>query len=148
MRKMNDLNGHGKFSGLTFIELMISLVVLSVLALVALPRSDNDVRRVKEAQLRNSLSTMRTAIDRYWEEEHRVDPAKPYNKKYPLSLQVLVEKRFLRQIPKDPFTNSDQWQTVSSTDPMNAIMTNKENVFDIHSLSDLESDDGTKYKEW
>ncbi|MCK5684527.1 prepilin-type N-terminal cleavage/methylation domain-containing protein, partial [bacterium] len=38
--------------GVTFIELMISLVVLSILAFLALPLQENDVQRDKEVQLK------------------------------------------------------------------------------------------------
>ena len=134
--------------GVTFIELMISLVVLSILAFLALPLQENDVQRDKEVQLKRALYSMRRAIDKYWEEEHRSDPKKNYSKKYPLNLHVLLEKRFIRKIPVDPFTQKAEWQTISSTDPLNSIMSNKENVFDVRSLSDLENKDGSKYKEW
>ncbi len=134
--------------GVTFIELMISLVVLSVLALLALPLQENDVQRDKEIQLRRALFSMRRAIDKYWEEEHKTDPKKNYNNKYPLNLQVLLEKRYLRKIPIDPFTKKAEWQTISSTDPLNTHMSNKENVFDVHSLNDLENKEGSKYREW
>jgi general secretion pathway protein G len=49
--------------------------------------------------LRQDLQTMRMAIDDYTVEEK--DP--------PQSLQDLVDKRYLREIPANPFTGKKDW---------------------------------------
>lgn len=132
----------------TFAELLMSLVVLSILTMLALPMHENDVKREKEKQLRHSLFKIRNAIDKYWEEENRKNPKNKYNSKYPKSLQELVDKNYLRKIPIDPFTGKADWVTKSSTDSPDSIMSDKSNVFDIKSNSSENGMNGVKYKEW
>ncbi|MEP6923195.1 MAG: type II secretion system protein [Pyrinomonadaceae bacterium] len=52
-------------AGFTLVELVITVVVLSVLALGTIPLVQNAVRRQKEQQLRESLREMRLAIDEF-----------------------------------------------------------------------------------
>ena len=55
-------------SGFTLIELVITVVVLSVLALGTIPLVQNAVRRQKEQQLRETLREVRLAIDQFRQE--------------------------------------------------------------------------------
>lgn len=52
-------------SGYTLLELMITLTVLSIMVLIALPLAENAVRRQKEIQLREALRQIRSAIDEF-----------------------------------------------------------------------------------
>lgn len=54
-----------KQSGFTLIELVVTLVVLSVLALGTIPLMQNAVRRQKEQRLRETLREIRQAIDEF-----------------------------------------------------------------------------------
>ena len=98
-------------AGFTLIELMVVIALISVLAGMGVVQYRNSVVRTKEAVLREDLFRMRDAIDQYY-----ADKAK-----YPASLDALVSEGYLRQVPKDPITNStDTWQTVpSEPDPNN-----------------------------
>ena len=49
--------------GLTLIELLVALVILSILAAAALPYAEVTVRREKELELRQALRQVRSAID-------------------------------------------------------------------------------------
>lgn len=51
--------------GFTLIELIITITILSVLALATVPLVQNAVRRQKEQQLRETLREMRLAIDEF-----------------------------------------------------------------------------------
>ena len=51
--------------GYTLIELIITITVLSILVLTALPLAQNAVRRQKEQRLREALREMRMAIDEF-----------------------------------------------------------------------------------
>ena len=62
----------------------------------AWPTYQNSVRRAREAVLKEDLFRMRDAIDQYYADKN----------KYPQSLQDLVTDGYLREIPKDPITNS------------------------------------------
>ena len=52
--------------GFTLIELMVVLTVVALLLSVAVPRYFNSVERSKEAALKQNLSVMRDAIDKYY----------------------------------------------------------------------------------
>ena len=52
-------------AGVTLVELLIVVTLLSILAMAAMPLARVSVRRQKEAELRATLREVRTAIDRY-----------------------------------------------------------------------------------
>src|SRR5215210_5641445 len=51
--------------GFTLVELVVTLVVLSILALGTIPLVQNAVRRQKEQRLRETLREIRQAIDEF-----------------------------------------------------------------------------------
>jgi prepilin-type N-terminal cleavage/methylation domain-containing protein len=60
-------SGHQvKPRGFTLLELIITLGVLSIVAVAALPYMKNSVKREREYVLRSNLRTMRKAIDLYY----------------------------------------------------------------------------------
>ncbi|MEW6089102.1 MAG: prepilin-type N-terminal cleavage/methylation domain-containing protein [bacterium] len=118
--------------GFTLIELVIALSILGIILSFAEPIYKNSVIKAKEAALKKDIFVMRDTIDQYYAD----------NNAYPASLEDLVEKRYIRSIPMDPFTKSrDTWVTISSAPE-------EVDVFDIHSGSDLLALDGTAYNEW
>lgn len=52
-------------AGFTLLELIITIMVLSIMVLTALPLAQNAVKRQKEQQLREALREMRLAIDEF-----------------------------------------------------------------------------------
>jgi general secretion pathway protein G len=52
-------------SGFTLLELVITLTVLSILVLGTLPVAQNAIKREKEIRLRETLRTVRSAIDEF-----------------------------------------------------------------------------------
>ena len=54
-----------KQTGFTLVELVVTLVVLSILALGTIPLVQNSVRRQKEQRLRETLRELRQAIDEF-----------------------------------------------------------------------------------
>jgi general secretion pathway protein G len=56
--------------------------------------------------------------------------------------------RFLRRIPRDPMTNSTEWQLRAMQDDADSTSWGGQNVFDVHSKSQGTALDGTKYSEW
>jgi general secretion pathway protein G len=93
------------------IELLIVVTLIVVLAGIGLSTYSTSVARAKEAALLENLHRMREAIDEYYADKNA----------YPPDLSSLVTDRYLRQIPKDPFTDSaETWQTVmAEPDPAN-----------------------------
>jgi general secretion pathway protein G len=124
--------------GFTLIELMVVIALVSVLAGMGVVQYRNQVQRTKEAVLKEDLFRMRDAIDQYY-----ADKAK-----YPTGLDTLVSEGYLRQVPKDPITNSsDTWVTVpSEPDPNNP--TADVGIYDVKSGSEETSLEGTKYSDW
>jgi general secretion pathway protein G len=124
--------------GFTLIELMVVMAIISVLLAIALPIYQKSITRAKESVLRNNLFTLRTMID-----EYTID-----KQKAPESLQDLVSEGYLRQIPRDPMTNSDQtWKLIMEDTPIGGS-TSTPGIFDVRSGSDKTSLDGTAYADW
>ncbi len=122
----------GRPWGFTFVELMVVLAIIALLLTVALPRYFSGLERAQEAVLKEDLFVMREAIDDYY-----VDKGG-----YPASLQVLVEERYIREIPVDPVTESDEtWLLIGL--PHDPTV-----VYDVRSGADGEASDGSLYSEW
>ena len=125
-------------SGFTLIELMIVMAVITILVSIAVPFYQKSIIRSKESVLKNNLFTMRTVID-----EFTMDKAKA-----PQSLQDLVSEGYLRNVPVDPMTGSDQsWKTIME-DAMQSVNQTEPGIFDVRSGSDKTSLEGTPYAEW
>ncbi|MBL0715207.1 MAG: type II secretion system protein [Desulfosarcina sp.] len=119
--------------GFTLIEMMIVVAIISILATMAMPGFQRQLIRAKETSLRRSLFVMRDIID-----QHYAD-----NGRYPDVLQDLVDKKYIRQLPLDPFTGqSNTWITI----PPEGFA--EGNVYDVHSGSNTVSLDGAPYNEW
>lgn len=154
--------------GLSLIELVVTMVILTMLASLIVPSSQMAAKRTKEIELKRSLREVRTAIDEY---KKNYDKAVSDQKTvqtlnatgYPKTLELLVEgddfgglvkekKKFLRRIPKDPFYKAQEgepaWGMRSHADEPDSSTWGGEDVFDVYSLSDGVAIDGTKYKDW
>ena len=124
--------------GFTLIELMVVMAIISILLAIALPIYQKSIIRAKESVLRNNLFTLRTMID-----EYTID-----KQKAPDSLQELVSDGYLRQVPQDPITGSDQtWHIIMEDTPAGGS-TNAPGIFDVKSGSDKTALDGTQYADW
>ncbi len=121
--------------GFTLIEILIVVAIIGILVTLAQPSFQRSVLSAREATLKEDLFVLRDVIDQYYAD----------NGAYPPSLAELVEKRYLRGIPKDPTTQSaETWVLVYYTDDQG-----RENgVYDVKSGSDGIALDGTKYTEW
>lgn len=151
-------------AGYTFVELLIVVTLLLILASAAMPLARVSVRRQKEAELRIALREVRTAIDRYKDAVDRGIIGGTYvragSEGYPPDLKTLVEgvpmandasgRRFktLRRIPLDPITNSTDWGLRSYQDRPDATSWGGQNVFDIYSKATGKGLDGTPYRQW
>jgi general secretion pathway protein G len=129
--------GEGE-GGFTLLELMIVMVIIGILASIAIPSFTANVKKAREAVLREDLHTMRTAIDSY-----------TYDKqKAPQTGDDLIQSGYLKVMPVDPFTHrSDTWifdqgsslTTVDETEP---------GIDDVHSGAQEVSTEGTSYNTW
>jgi general secretion pathway protein G len=126
----------GKFQynkGFTLIELLVVMAIIATLLSLTMPRYFHSVDKSKEVALRADLSGMRDAIDKYFGD----------HAKYPDSLDDLVNKKYLRSIPLDPITDSNQtWLAI----PPDASAEGK--VFNVKSGASGLAADGTSFAEW
>jgi general secretion pathway protein G len=154
--------------GLTLIELLVTLVILSILAAAALPYAEMTVRREKELELRRALRELRTAIDTFNEDwkAGRISKAASAASEdgYPKSLQLLIEgadtgdakgnkRKYLRRVPRDPFADparapAEQWVVRGYQDASDTIVWGGRDVYDVRSASEASALDGSRYKDW
>ena len=90
--------------GFTLIELIVVLAIVALLATLAMPRYFQSIDASKETALRENLRALRDTIDKFYGDTGR----------YPESLEELVERKYLRAIPRDPITEKiDGWVIVA-----------------------------------
>lgn len=143
--------------GLTLVELIVTVTILSILAAAAIPIARFKVKRDKERELRRDLWEMRDAIDHYKDAADRgAFQTKIESQNYPPDLDTLVKGvdvqgkkvRFLRKIPVDPMTGNTEWGLRSMQDDPNSDSFGGQSVFDVYSKSNDTALDGTKYSDW
>lgn len=147
-------------SGITLIEMMATLAIISVLAVGILPLSQVVYKRTKEIELRSNLRIIRTAID---EHKRLVDegviPVDADGTGYPETLEILVsgvdlktadkaKQKFLRRVPRDPLTEDGEWGLRSYADNPDSTSWGGQDVYDVYTKSDKQALDGTYYNKW
>jgi general secretion pathway protein G len=154
-------------TGFTLIELIMTVAIIGLLAMLTLPMVELTVQHSKEQELRLALREIRDALDAY--KQAVIDghiPRSIGKSDYPEALQVLVDgvpdakspnrdskMYFLRRIPRDAMTrdvgrtNDETWgkrsYASSADDPQEGI-----DVFDVYSRSDETGLNGVPYKKW
>ena len=121
--------------GFTLIELIVVLAIIALLASIVAPRYFRSVDNAREATLKTSLNVMRDAIDKYAADRGT----------YPDSLDELVQRGYLRQVPEDPLTGRrDSWQMLAAK-PGSAT---PGRVADVRSGASGRGQDGQPYSSW
>ena len=121
--------------GFTFVEMLIVVAIIGILATIALPSFQLAVTKAKEAALKENLFILRDVIDQYYADLER----------YPPTLAELVEKRYLRRVPADPITGRiDSWTFVYATDEQGQ----ENGIVDVRSGSEQVGLTGVPHKEW
>jgi general secretion pathway protein G len=152
--------------GFTIVELLVTVVIVSIIATVAFPMAELAVQRNKEQELRRALREVREAVDAYKTagDEGRI-LRKVGDSGYPPTLEILVHGvgdaksakgakiYFLRRIPRDPFYSEGDVSAAktwgkrsyasSADDPKEGS-----DVYDIYSLSKGTGLNGIAYRDW
>ncbi|WP_426340217.1 type II secretion system protein [Pseudoduganella sp. S-14] len=148
--------------GFSFVELLMTLAIMAVLVLVAVPMAQVATQRNRERELRAALTQIRDALDAY---KRAADQGRILvrlgESGYPKTLEQLVEgvddqrslgRRklyFLRRLPGDPMQDglANGWGLRSYASPPDDPRAG-EDVFDVYSRSEKVGMNGVRYKQW
>jgi general secretion pathway protein G len=118
--------------GFTLVELLVVMAIIATLLTLVAPRYIQSVDRAREAVLRTNLKLLRSAIDQHYADRGG----------YPESLSVLVERRYIREVPEDPITERrDTWILYGHP-------AGQPGVYDVRSGAAGTAADGTAYATW
>lgn len=123
--------------GFTLLEMMIVISIMLILMAVALPIYNQSIVRSREAVLRQDLFQLRSLISQYTLDKQKA----------PQSLDDLVQGGYLKVLPKDPMTNTANWEVVQE-DILLTVDQQDPGINDVHSASSTMSSDGTAYSTW
>ena len=135
--------------GFTLIEMLIVIVVISILAMIVIPRLLGAGRKAKESALRGDLQQLRNSIQQFEADcgdfpaaisQLMTAPAAGSNGGNGIALDAGAWKGpYMRtpdnNLPKDPFTAAADWTYVATSG-------------DVHSASTLTALDSTAYSAW
>ena len=152
--------------GFTLIELVVTVAIVGILAMAAMPMMEITAKRQKESELRSALRELRGGIDAYRRAVNEGKIEKKVDESgYPHHLEDLVrgvenildpnksKLFFLRRLPRDPFSDdpaqsaAQTWGKRSYASPPDAPLEGAD-VFDIYSLSSASGLNGIAYREW
>lgn len=118
--------------GFTVIELLVVMAALGLLLSIIAPRYVEHIDRSREVVLRQNLTALRDAIDKFYADRAR----------YPENLQELVRERYLRELPVDPVTDrADSWLLEPPPGQRNGVA-------EVRSGAAGVSRDGVAYARW
>ena len=119
--------------GFTLIELLIVMAIIALLLSLTMPRYFHSVDKSKEVALHSDLNGFREAIEKYYGD----------NGKYPDSLDDLVTKKYLREIPPDPITGSNlTWVIIAPSDSAQG------KIYNVRSAAPGNAKDGSPFSQW
>jgi general secretion pathway protein G len=150
--------------GFSYLELLVAMIVLMILASAVIPLARWDQKRRYEERLKVALMLMRSAIDEYkkYTDAGLILQEDVEQMGYPLTLEELVEGvevgdpqspdsttvKFMYRIPENPFTGETEWALRSYQDDWDSDTWGGENIYDVYSTYEGKALDGSYYHEW
>ena len=128
----------GNYDGFTLIELMIVMLIIGILASIAIPSYLSSIKNAKEAVLKEDLHVIRDAIDSYTMDKQKA----------PQSLDDLVQAGYLKSIPVDPMTHTNDTWVTNTDDTLESLDQTDPGINDVHSGSQEVGSDGQMYSTW
>ncbi|PYT01914.1 MAG: general secretion pathway protein GspG [Acidobacteria bacterium] len=122
--------------GFSLLELMIAMFILIILLSVAFPVYQRTVQHARETVLKQNLWEMRREIDRFTSDKGKL----------PKSVDELVEGKYVREKPRDPITEKDEWNEIQGEDPLSPD--GAQGMVDVKSMAEGEDSDGKAYKDY
>jgi len=126
--------------GFTLLELMIVISMVLILVSIAVPNYTRAIKQARESVLRQNLFTLRDLISQYTLDKQKA----------PQSLDDLIQAGYLKQLPRDPMTNAQDWQ-VEQMDDQTILSPDEQDqggIDDVHSNSSQVGSDGRPYNTW
>ena len=122
--------------GFSLLELMIAMFIMIILLSVGVPVYQRTVQHARETVLKDNLWQMRAQIDRFTADKGKL----------PKSIDELVEGKYLREKPRDPITEKDEWNEVQGEDSLSPD--GEQGMVDVKSLAEGEDSDSKAYKDY
>jgi general secretion pathway protein G len=152
--------------GFTLIELLVTVALVGILASMAVPMVEVEMRRQREQELRLALRNIRAALDAYKQavDDGRIE-RNVEGSGYPPSLETLADgvadqhdpqggvMRLLRRVPRDPLYPDaavpavQTWGLRSYASSHERPRAGKD-VFDVYSLDPGIGLNGVPYRQW
>ena len=119
--------------GFTLIELLVALAIVALMLSIVVPQYFGSIGKAEESVLRENLRSLREAIDKHYADTGR----------YPDSLEQLAAKRYIRNVPEDPITQSaSTWSLIPPQDRDIGA------VYDVKSGAKGAGRNGKPYEQW
>lgn len=125
-------------AGFTLVELMIVMLIIGVLAAIAIPSYTASLKSAREAVLSEDLHVMRQAIDSYTMDKEKA----------PQALDDLVQAGYLKELPKDPMTQSRDTWLPDQDDAVESVDQTAGGITNVHSGATQVATDGRPYSDW
>ena len=122
--------------GFSLLELMIAMFIMIILLSVAVPTYQRSVQHARETVLKENLWQMRRAIDQFTADKGKM----------PKSIDELVEGKYLREKPRDPITETEEWDEKQGKDSLSPD--GELGLADVKSTAPGEDLDGKPYKDY
>ena len=148
------MNQRNRQTGFTLMELVVTLALVGLMAMLAAPLAQEQELRVALREIRSALDRYKAAADQGLIERKVGDSGYPPNLET-LASGVINQKSpshqpmfFLRSVPRDPFApGRSNWGLRSYASPPQAPAAGAD-VFDVYTESTAIGLNGLPYRDW